>query len=116
MSKKTKKRRSNLKKMTKEAMVLKYLRESKSLSMRKAAKLIGVSEATINHSENGRRDLTPDFILSVVTCYGYGYQDFLEYLEGKKQTPEHLLSECMEIIKRLDKSKLRSVKTILESF
>jgi transcriptional regulator with XRE-family HTH domain len=116
MTKKLKKRRSDLKKMTKEATTLKFMRESQSLSMRKAAKLIGVSEATINHSENGRRDLSPDFILSVVTSYGYCYQNFIEFLEGKKEVPEHLLSECIAIIKRLDKSKLRSVKAILESF
>lgn len=52
----------------------------------------------------------------MVTSYGYCYQDFLEFLEGKKEVPEHLLSECIAIIKRLDKSKLRSVKAILESF
>jgi transcriptional regulator with XRE-family HTH domain len=115
MTKKLKKRRSDFKKMTKEAMTLKFMRESQNLSMRKAAKLIGISEATINHSENGRRDLKADFILFVVTAYGYSYQDFLDLLEGKKEIPEHLLSECIAIIKRLDKSKLRSVKAILES-
>ena len=116
MTKKVKKRRSDQKRMTKEATTLKYMRESKNLSIRKAAKLSGFSDTKINHSENGRRDLAPDFILPVVTSYGYCYQDFLEFLEGKKEFPEHLLSECIGIIKRLDKSKLRSVKTILESF
>ena len=41
---------------------------------RKAARIIGVSEAIINHSENGRRDITPDYILKVVTSLGYSYQ------------------------------------------
>jgi len=49
--------------MTKEALILKYMRESKKLSMRKAAKVVGISNAQVNHAENGRKDLHPDFIL-----------------------------------------------------
>lgn len=115
-AKKQKKRRTAVKKMTKEAHVLKFMRESRGLSMRKAAKMIGVSDAQISHAENGRRDLTPDFILTVVTGYGYSYQDFLGFLSGTKEVPEHLRSECIEIIRRLSLDKLRSVKAILESF
>lgn len=114
--KKKKNRRSDYKAMTKEALVLKYMRESRHLSMRKAGKLIGMSDATISHAENGRMDLSPDFILKVVIAYGYSYQDFLNFLEGKKEVPEHLRSECIEIIKRLSMEKLRSVKAILQSF
>lgn len=102
--------------MTKEAHILKYMRESRQLSMRKAASVTGRSEAQINHAENGRRDLTPDFILEMVQGYGYSYQDFLDFVTDKKDVPEHTLSECIEILKRLDPVKLRTVKTILMSF
>lgn len=110
---KSKKRRSDYKRLTKEGLVLKYMRESRQISMRKAAKIVGVSEAKINHSENGRMDIKPDFVQLVVTAYDYSYQDFLDFLTGKKQTPEHLLSECIELLKRVKPEKLRSVKTIL---
>lgn len=110
------KRRSDIKKVTKEALILKYMRESRHFSMRKAAKIIGVSEAQINHSENGRKDLRPDYILKVVAGLGYSYQDFLDFLNGKKEAPEHILSECIEILKRLSSEKLKTVKIILESF
>ncbi|SRR3989339_21850 len=116
MENRTKKRRTATKKMTKEALVLRYLRESRCLSMRKAAKVTGVSDAQINHAENGRKDLRPDFILKLVVAYGYTYQDFLDFLNNKKEAPEHLLSECISILKRLKSDKLKSVKTILESF
>jgi len=113
---KTKKRRSDYKKQTKEGMVLKYMRQSRHLSMRGAAKIVGISEAQINHSENGRMDIKPDLVLKVVVAYDYSYQDFLDFLSGNKQAPEHLLSECIELLKRLKPEKLRSIKAILESF
>lgn len=110
------KRRSDTKKMTKEALILKYMRESKKLSMRRAAKTVGISDAQINHAENGRKDLHPDFILKVVQAYGYSYKDFLDFQSEKREAPEHLLSECIELMKRLKPEKLKTVKVILGSF
>ncbi len=116
MTKKQKKRRSDKKVMTKESLILKYLRESRHISMRKAGRIVGVSDSMISHAENGRMDLAPDFIMKVVTSYGYTYKEFLDFLNDKKDAPEHTLSECIEILKRLNPDKLRTVKTILESF
>lgn len=61
-------------------------------------------------------DLRPDFILKVVSAYGDSYQDFMDYVQNKKEAPEHYLTECIAIIKRLPPEKLGSVKAILESF
>lgn len=117
MKKKNKKiRRSDTKIMTKEVAVLKYLRESRKLSLRRAANIIGLSEAKLNHSENGRCDLKPDLILKIISGYGYGYEEFIKLVNGKKEMPSNTYAECVEILKRLDKAKLRSVKAILESF
>ena len=109
------KRRSDFKKITKEALVLKYMRESRKLSMRKAALRLKISEPQINHAENGRKDLSPEFILKMCAGYGYSYTDFLDFVSNKKEVPEALLSECITIIKRLKFEKLKTVKTILES-
>lgn len=114
--KKKKNRRCNYKRMSKEAIVLKYFRESRHLSMRRAGALLGLSEATINHTENGRKDLSPEFILKLVHAYGYTYQDFTDHVTGKKEVPESLLASCVAILKKLPIEKLRSIKTILESF
>ena len=115
-TKKKKTRRSDTKIMTKEASVLKYLRESRKLSIRNAAKMIGVSDTKVNHIENGRCDLNPQIILKFLNGYGYSYEEFMELLNGKKKMPENTYSECIEILKRLDKEKLKTVKAILESF
>lgn len=114
--KKKKNRRCNYKRMTKEAIVLRYFRESRRLSMRRAGSLLGLSEATINHAENGRKDLSPDFILKLVHAYGFTYQDFIDHVTGKKEVPESILASCVAILKKLPMEKLRSVKIVLESF
>ena len=114
--KKKKYRRSDTKKETEESKLIKYLRESRALSMRKAADLIGVSCATINHSENGRKDLTPGLILRFLNAYGYTLEQFEGMLKGEFVIPDHLRSECIEIIKRLDDQKLKTVKAFLMTF
>lgn len=113
---KTKKRRCNHKVVTKEATVLKIMRESRNLSMRKAGALIGVSDSTISHLEHGRADLYPKIIVKLLEIYGYSYEQFISMSNGKVDLPQSLRSECLEIIKRLDEEKLRTVKTILQSF
>lgn len=115
-SKMQRKRRSDIKKITKEALILKYMRESRKLSMRKAAIKLGTSEPQINHAENGRKDLTPEFIMQLCVGYGYSYKEFLDFVSNKKEVPEALLSECIGMLRRLKPDKLRTIKTILDSF
>lgn len=114
--KKKKTRRSDLKIMTKEAAVLKYLRESRKLSIRNAAKVIRVSDTKVNHAENGRCDLGPSLILMFLNAYGYSYEEFIALVKGNREMPSNTYNECLEILKRLDKDKLRTIKSILESF
>ena len=114
--KKVKNRRSDTKVVTEEGRLLAFLRESRNLSMRKAASLIGVSSSIVNHAENGRMDLTPTVIMKFLKAYGYEFEEFQEMLEGKVQVPEHLRSECIEIIKRIEESKLKTVKAFLMTF
>jgi transcriptional regulator with XRE-family HTH domain len=114
--KKKKTRRSDTKIMTKEARILKVMRESRKLSMRRAGGLLGASDALISHAENGRLDLTPQLIMRIISIYGYSYDDFLKFKMGDIELPEAVRTECIEIIKRLSFEKLKTVKTILQSF
>ena len=114
--KKIKQRRCNHKLMTKEASVLKFMRESRSLSMRRAGDLLGVSDSTISHLENGRADLQPEIVMRLLLNYGYSYEQFISMSSGKIELPQSLRRECLEIIKRLDEEKLKTVRTILQSF
>lgn len=114
--KRVKRRRSDTKVPTKEGRLLKFLRESRALSMRQAGRLIGKSDAIINHAENGRLDITPDLILKLINAYGYSFDQWEKMLSSEFSVPQHTLSECIEILKRLEPSKLKTIKNILESF
>ncbi len=114
--KKKKYRRSDDKIITKEAGVLKHLRESRKLSVRKVGKIIEKSDTWVSHAENGRSDLDPKKILLLLNVYGYSYESFMELVNGNRAMPTNTYAECVEILKRLDKEKLKTVKAILESF
>jgi len=114
--KKKKNRRSDIKIMTKEARVLKFLRESRGLSMRRAGHILGTSDAFVSHSEHGRIDLTANIILKFLNAYGYEHDYFNKLVEGKIEIPENHLEDCLGLLKRMSPDKLKTVKTILQSF
>jgi hypothetical protein len=114
--KKKKNRRSDVKVMTKEARVLKFLRESRKLSMRRAGVLIGVSDTFVNHCENGRIDLNTNIILKFLNSYGYEHSHFLKLVEGKIEMPEDQLEECINLLRKLPLDKLKTIRTIIQSF
>lgn len=113
---KKKNRRSDHKIITKEGRVLKFLRESRKLSMRSAGRIIGTSDAFINHSENGRLDLTPGLIMKLLNAYGYEWNYFQKLVKGEIDLPESDLEDCIQILKRLKPEKLKVVRNILISF
>lgn len=80
--KKIKQRRCNHKVMTKEASALKFMRESRSLSLRRAGNLLGVSDSTISHLENGRADLQTEIVMKLKLNYGYSYEQFISMSSG----------------------------------
>lgn len=112
-TKKKKNRRSDKKVMTKEASLLKFMRESRHLSMRRVAPILGLSEATVNHSENGRRDLDEKMIKRFLKVYGYSWEEFKQMLDGEIEVPDHIRSECIDIINRLEERKLKTVRAFL---
>lgn len=113
---KKKSRRCDLKVETKEGRLLKYLRESRNLSVRAVGRIMGTSESTVCHSENGRRDLNKKIIISFLDAYGYSYDEYEKMLQGDIVLPENIRGECIDIIKRLEPSKLKAVKAFLNTF
>jgi transcriptional regulator with XRE-family HTH domain len=115
-TRKKKYRRSDDKIITKEAGVLKHLRETRKLSLRKVGLVIGKSATWVSHVEHGRIDLDPKKIFRLLNIYGYSYEDFMELVNGNRAKPINTFAECVEILKRLDRKQLKTVKAILESF
>jgi transcriptional regulator with XRE-family HTH domain len=113
---KKKSRRCDLKIESKEGKLLKYLRESRNLSVRAAGRIMGTSDSTVSHTEHGRRDLDKETLQMFLDAYGYSHQEFERMLRGDIVLPENMRGECIEIIKRLDSSKLKAVKAFLNTF
>jgi hypothetical protein len=109
-------RRSDTKVITIEAKVLKFFREPRHLSMRKAATLIGFSDTFVCHCEQGRIDLKPAIVAKFLHVYGYDYGHFQKLVTGQIEMPEDLMEECVLLLKKLNKDKLKTVKSILQSF
>lgn len=84
--------------------------------MRRAGQIIGTSDAFVNHSENGRLDLTPTSIMKLLNAYGYQWDYFQKLVKGEIVLPEDDFNECVQILRRLKPEKLKLVKNILSSF
>lgn len=84
--------------------------------MRKASKIIGISEAQVNHAEKLPNGFRSYFNFKVRWGLWVLLHKFQSMLDGEIEIPEHNLSQCIEILKRSAPDKLRTVKTILQSF
>ncbi len=80
--------------------------------MRRAGDLLGVSDSTISHLENGRADLQPEIVMRLLFNYGYSFEQFISMSSGKIELPQSLRRECLEIIKRLDEEKLKGYQSL----
>ena len=111
-----KKKRSQEKRITRQATVLRWMRMSRRTSMREAGRRNGCSDSSISHYEQGRMDIKPDRVRHLVESYAYSMREFEEYLAGKPLPVLSIKDECFSMIDRLDDSKLRAVHALLVSF
>ena len=109
-------KRSQQKRITREAEILRYMRMSRVISMRKAGSLINYSDSSINHFEQGRMDIREETIVKLVVAYEYTMEQFNEYRNGKVLPVLSIKDACMGLIDRLDESKLRAVHSLLANF
>lgn len=110
------KSRSSIRKITKESIVLRYMRISKGLSMSKAGRLFHLTGSTISHIEHGRMDISPPRVQQMVGTYGFTMDEFKEYVSGSKKVPLNLRDECLAIVRKLDNAKLQVLYSVVVNF
>ena len=76
--------RSQQKRITKEAMVLRYMRHSRNLSLNQAGELVGISGSAIAHIEQGRMDVSKARIETMLHAYRYTQDEYLEFFDGRE--------------------------------
>ncbi len=108
-------RRSNKKVITKEAQVLRFMRKSKSLSMRKAAFLIGKSDTLISHCEHGRFDLQSNMIEKLVTVYGYSMEDFNLFMNSDNDLFVDYKEDLINFIHKMDDAQIMKAFNLLKA-
>lgn len=109
-------KRSQEKRVTRQATVLRYMRMSRRISMREAGRRNGCSDSAISHYEQGRMELAPERVQQLVECYRYSMQEFEEFVGGKPLPVLSIKDECFSLIDRLDENKLRAVHAMLVGF
>lgn len=111
-----KRKRSQEKKITVQCKIIRFMRISRGISQREAARQCNISEPAIGHYENGRMDISPIRLEHFLSIYGYTRQEFDEYLGGKPIPIISVRDECIGLLDRIDETKLRAVHAVLVSF
>ncbi len=109
-------KRSQQKLITKFSKILRYMRVSKRISMREAARRCDLSVSAINHYEHGRMDIPKWRLEQLVTAYGYQLQDFENLAQGGELPVIDLKRECLGLLELIDEKKLKTVHAVLTGF
>lgn len=106
--------RSKQKIMTKDARIIRHMRLSKRLSLNKAGKKLKISGSAIAHMEQGRMDISRARLETLIEAYGYTFQDYLEYCDGR-ELPRNLRDECIVLLRRCDESKIQMLYPVISN-
>ncbi len=108
-------RRSYKQIMTKEVKVLQVLRRLRGVSQYQASRLCGYWQSTIGHIETGRIELSQKRICHIVESYGFTMDDFSYHMNGTEFVTD-IQDQCISIIRKLSREKLKVVQPLLETF
>jgi transcriptional regulator with XRE-family HTH domain len=108
--------RSYMKRITRELVVLRWMRRSRRISMRRAGAEIGISSSTISHIEQGRMGLPINRIPQLLALYGYTPAEFEEFVMGNSLPVLNMRDECEQMIARIETQKLKALHAVLLSF
>ena len=109
------KRRFLKKIITKEARVLRMLRNLKNISQYKASLICGYHKGAIGHIEMGRIQLPKNRIIHILKSYGFKLEDFESHMKADVLVTE-VQDECISIIKSLCEKNLKAVHPLLLNF
>lgn len=109
-------KRSQQKRVTLDAKIVRYMRVSRGISQREASRKCSLSEAAIGHYEHGRMEVSAIRLAQFLKAYGYTMEEFEEYKSGKPIPVVSVKDECVNLLNRIDDQKLRAVYGVLTSF
>ena len=108
-------KRSRIVEVTKEANALRRLRIVKGLSMRQLADELRLSHTTVSHVENGRANISEEYINHFLKILGFSQKDWQLSIEKNERHLE-LREKCLFLIRKMDEQNLNLVYGILQNF
>ena len=108
-------KRSQQKRVTKANKALRYMRQTRGLSLNQAGRRYGVTGSAVAHLEHGRMDLPPARVETMVKAYGFTMDEF-NTLVRRDEVPLNKRDECLAIIRHLDEGKVSAVYGLLVNF
>ena len=109
-------KRSQERRITVQSKVVRFMRVSRGISQREAARKSDISEPAIGHYENGRMDISPARLEQFLCVYGFTRGEYEEYMNGKPIPVMSVRDDCIGLLGRIDETKLRAVHAVLTSF
>lgn len=108
--------RSTYKVITDDVKAIRAMRERRCLSVNKAAPLIGTNKSTLTALENGRINLSSEWIDRILKAYRFNREGLDTLKREKSSSRDDLLREIGKLASKLPYEKLESIKHLLERF
>ena len=109
-------KRSQKKIITREVKIILAIREKRKLSVQKASEVIGTNKSTLTALENGRIDLSADWIRRILKGYSVNEGSFKQMIEAKDSIREEIVSEVNDMLLKLSYDRLLVIRQMLISF
>jgi transcriptional regulator with XRE-family HTH domain len=93
-------------------MILRYMRQTRKLSLNQAGEAVGISGSAIAHIEQGRMDVSRARLQTLLEAYRFTEDEYLEFFDGRP-VPLSMRDECIGIVRDLDDSRLHAVHSML---
>lgn len=104
--------RSNQKRITRDALILRHMRITRKLSLNEAGKKVKISGSAIAHIEQGRMDVSKARLEALVNAYGFTKVEYLEFCDGK-EIPKNLRDDCILLLRLCDEAKVRMLHPLI---
>lgn len=108
--------RSTYKVITDDVKAIRTLRERRGLSVNKAAPLIGTNKSTLTALENGRINLSADWIDKILKAYRFNKEVFSGIKNDRPSSKDEIVKEITELASKLSYEKLVTIRQLLGSF
>jgi transcriptional regulator with XRE-family HTH domain len=108
--------KSTYKVITDEVKAIRALREMRGLSVNKAAPLIGTNKSTLTALENGRINLSEEWVDTILKVYKYSREAYNNLKQDKLSSKDEVLKEISELASKLPYDKLLTIKQLLLNF